>query len=153
MKIEWMKIEWSCLGSILLLLILGGCATNTSTTTQQMALSAYQSGDYDQASKLFEQLTDKVPKDAELWFKLGNSYAKAKKPQKAIEAYQNALLREPDLAKAWYNMGIVQMQIALKTFIDMGKYSENADASFGRGENMREGLMFLLQGSPEEKND
>ena len=148
-----MKIEWSWFAGILLILFFGGCATNTSTATQQMALSAYQSGDYDQASKLFEQLTDEIPKDAELWFKLGNSYAREKRPQKAIEAYQNTLLREPDLAKGWYNMGIVQMQIALKTFIDMGKYSKSEDAVSAQGEKMREGLMFLLQGDSEEKND
>jgi tetratricopeptide (TPR) repeat protein len=88
-----------------------------------------------------------------LWFKLGNSYAREKKPQQAIEAYQNALLREPDMTKAWYNMGIIQMQIALKTFIDMGKYSQSVDAVSSRGKNMREGLMLLLQGDPEEKND
>lgn len=148
-----MRIEWSWIGGILLIAILGGCAANTSTATQQMALTAYQGGDYDQASKLFEKLTDEIPKDAELWFKLGNSYAREKKPQQAIEAYQNALLREPDMAKAWYNMGIIQMQIALKTFIDMGKYSQSADAASSRGEQMREGLMFLLQGDSEEKND
>ena len=148
-----MKIHWSWFAGILIILLLGGCATNTSTATQQMALSAYKSGDYDQASKLFEQLTDEIPKDAELWFKLGNSYAKEKKPQKAIDAYQNALLREPDLAKAWYNMGIVQMQIALKTFIDMARYSKSGDAVSTQGEKIREGLMFLLQGDPAEKND
>ena len=148
-----MKIKWSRLGGILFLLILGGCAAKTSIATQQMALTAYQSGDYDQASKLFEKLTDEIPKDAGLWFKLGNSYAREEKPQQAIEAYQNALLREPDMAKAWYNMGIIQMQIALKTFIDMGKYAQGVDAVSSRGKKMREGLMFLLQDDLEEKND
>ncbi|MGB3224060.1 MAG: tetratricopeptide repeat protein [Desulforhopalus sp.] len=148
-----MKIELTRLAAILLILVLTGCAAKTSTSTQQMALTAYQSGDYDQASKLFKQLTDDIPKDAELWFKLGNSYAREKKPQQAIEAYQNALLRAPDMTKAWYNMGIIQMQIALKTFIDMGKYSQSVDAASSRGKKMREGLMLLLQDEPEEKND
>jgi hypothetical protein len=57
------------------------------------------------------------------------------------------------MTKAWYNMGIIQMQIALKTFIDMGKYSQSVDAVSSRGKKMREGLMLLLQDDPEEKND
>lgn len=145
-----MKNKWSRLGIIYLILMLGGCAAKNPITTQEMAFSAYESGDFTRASKLFGELTEEIPKDAELWFKLGNSYARDKKPQRAIDAYQNALLREPGLAKAWYNMGIVQMQIALKTFVDMGTYSKGDELTSGRGTKMRQGLLSLLQADPEQ---
>jgi tetratricopeptide (TPR) repeat protein len=148
-----MKSKWSRFGIICLVLMLGGCAAKNSISTQEMAFSAYERGDFTEASQIFGELTEEIPKDAELWFKLGNSYARDEKPHKAIDAYQNALLREPGLAKAWYNMGIVQMQIALKTFVDMNTYSKGEEPTSGRGEKMRQGLLSLLQADPEQQAD
>ncbi len=137
---------WFCV--LLLCLIMGGCiSVKNLTAEREQAFLAYEQGNFEKASQQFEILVQEIPKDAELWFKLGNSYARVQYPQKAIEAYQNALLRDPGLSKAWYNMGIIQMQTALKTFIDMEKYTEAADPVHLKGKKMREGLLLLLDRS------
>lgn len=135
---------------LLLSFVLGGCVAKNLTADREQAFLAYKQGDFENASQQLELLVQEVPKDPELWFKLGNSYARAQYPQKAIEAYQNALLRDPGLSKAWYNMGIIQMQAALKTFIDMENYTENTEPVHLRGKKMREGLLLLLQGSGQQ---
>lgn len=105
-------------------LTLGGCASSDVIIDHTQAFQSYNQSDFPLACEQFEQLTRKVPKDAELWFKMGNACAKAELYQKAVDAYQNALLRDPTMEKAWYNMGIIQMQNALNTFIEMDQYGE-----------------------------
>lgn len=135
------------------LLITTGCATTNPdlTVIHQEAYQAYQAEDYPAAAEKFEILVSEMPNDAELWFRLGNSYAKSMMPQPAIEAYQNSLIRDPHLTKAWYNMGIIQMQIALKSFTDMQSYVQIDDPVGIRGKQMRDGLADLL--GPDEKSE
>lgn len=132
-------------------LIMTGCATRDLELERQNAYQAYQAGDYAIAADSFEKLVEKVPKDSELWFRLGNAYAKILLPQKAIEAYQNALLRDPGLAKAWYNMGLIHLQAALKSYVDMQNYVGDDDPVGRKGKVMREEIFRLLEGS--EKNN
>lgn len=131
----------------------GGCAHKDLTTERLEAYRSYQTGDYIQAAEKFENLVEDIPKDAELWFRLGNSYAKAKRPQKAIVAYENALLRNPEMAKAWFNKGIICLQAALKSFVDMQAYTEPDDPVAIQGRLIRDSLFDILEGSgANEKN-
>lgn len=142
-----MGIKQYYLPLFLVLISLVSCSVvdNKSViTTRDLAYTAYIDKDYATAVEQFEKLVLDIPKDAELWFKLGNAYAKNKQPQQAISAYQNSLLRDPRFEKAWYNMGIVQTQIALKTFIDMSEYVDKYGVVAERSEKIRDGLLFLL---------
>ncbi len=125
---------------------LGGCAGKNLSNEHQSAYQAYQAGDYELAAKKFERLVRTIPKDAELWFRLGNAYAKAKKPKEAVNAYENALLRNPEMGKAWYNMGLVYLQAALKSFVDMENYVEKDDPVGKRGKVLRDEVFSLLEG-------
>ena len=132
---------------ILMVSVTGGCAGKNTIHEHdhQAAYQAYQAGDYELAAERFERLVEAAPKDPELWFRLGNAHAKAKHPQEAVNAYENALLRDPELAKAWYNMGLVQLQTALKTFVEMEKYVP-ADSSVGRqGKELQAKIFTLLE--------
>jgi tetratricopeptide (TPR) repeat protein len=140
--------------SFLLLAVfaVSGCATKNLIVERQGAYQAYQEEDYAAAAEKFEELVEEIPKDAELWFRLGNSYAKIALPEKAIKAYQNALLRDPKMGKAWYNMGLIHLQAALKSFVDMDSYVAENDPVAKRGELMREGIFSLLE-TPADKNE
>jgi hypothetical protein len=76
------------------------------------------------------------------------------KPKKAIESYENALLREPGMAKAWYNMGLIYIRAAAKTFIDMGSFVPDDNPIGQQGKILGQGLTKLLEGpAPKAKDE
>ncbi|AGF76843.1 tetratricopeptide repeat protein [Desulfocapsa sulfexigens DSM 10523] len=139
--------------SFLLFFILTSCATKDLTRIREEAYMAYDNKEYDSAADKFEILVKNAPEDVEFWFRLGNAYARSQNPQLAISAYQNALLRDPTHVKAWYNMGFVQTQTALKTFVDMQTYTDTGSPLGKQGKNMREGLFLLLEHGNEPPED
>jgi len=92
---------------------------------QQNAQAAYQDKDWDKAVDYYGTLSQRMPNDAEIWFRLGNSYARLNKHGAAIQSYQQALRRDPRNSKTWHNLGIVQLKLATNTFIEM---QNNTDA-------------------------
>ena len=139
------------------LMVLTSCAgmnSNSAKTVfdyEQAAAEAYAKGNYSLAAEQYELLVKEVPKDPNFWFRLANSYAKNKEPNKAVQAYQNTLLRDASYEKAWYNMGIIQMQQALRTFIDMQE-AIPADSEVRKlAENKMNGLFELLGPMPDGK--
>ena len=134
-------------------LFIPGCAGKDPIDGHRAAYEAYQAQDYVLAAERFEQLVNDAPKDAELWFRLGNAHARAKNPKQAIVAYENALLRDPEMSKAWYNMGLVHLQSALKSFIDMESHVPADDPVGRRGREMREQVFQLLEGPADGGNE
>lgn len=141
---RWKKVSKTASLMILVCLV-AGCAQKNLQVERVEAYKAYQKGNYSQAAVHFEKLVKKAPKDAEFWFRLGNSYARVKQPQKAIEAYENALLRDPGMAKAWYNKGIIYLQASLQTFVEMSNYIADDDPVGLQGEFLRQRIFKLLE--------
>ncbi|MCP3668884.1 MAG: tetratricopeptide repeat protein [Gammaproteobacteria bacterium] len=108
------------------------------------AMKAYQQRDYKTALPLYQQLTTKVTSDAELWFHLGNIYARLQQPVPAIDAYQKAMKLNPKNAKAWHNMGIVQLRQSANTFTQMLENVPPNDPVYQRSEHITQGLLELL---------
>ena len=112
---------------LLLSVLLAGCsamATKTPTqrlthvlTTQQQAEAAYRSNDMEHAAALYLQLTRTIPQEADYWYMLGNTYVRTQQPDKAVQAYQQAIARNPNHARAWHNLGIVRMRQATAAFV------------------------------------
>ena len=98
---------------------------------QQNAQAAYQDKDWDKAVDYYGTLSQRMPEDAEIWFRLGNSYARLNKHGAAIQSYQQALSRDPRNSKTWHNLGIVQLKLATNTFIEM-QNNTNADDPLNR---------------------
>jgi len=136
-----------------ILVPLGGCAVKHQELEliHKDAYQAYNAGDYMTAVEKFEILVQEIPKDDELWFRLGNAYGRSGMPQRAIEAYQNSLMRNPRLGKAWYNMGILQMNMALKSFSDMETFVDQNDPLMKENIRLREGLYSLLYPEADEE--
>lgn len=139
---------------IVLTLLFSGCAgTKTGKTVfdyEKEATIAYSDGKYDIAVKRYEYLVERVPKDANFWFRLANSYAKNGETDKAISAYRNTLLRDTSYEKAWYNLGVIQMQQALKTFIDMQSAIQINSPVRPLAEEKMNGLFILLGQNPDD---
>lgn len=131
-------------------LMLNACARPDLETQTREAYRLYQEEQYAAAAQEFENLLEHIPRDAELWFRLGNAYTRSKQPQRAITAYENAILRDPRLTRAWYNKGIVHLQQGLKTFVDMPEYVDAADPVARRGIQKRDQLLEILAPSAPE---
>jgi tetratricopeptide (TPR) repeat protein len=126
---------------------LGGCARPDLEDKRREAYRLYQDKEYAAAAQEFEVLVEHIPRDAELWFRLGNAYTRSMQPKRAISAYENAILRDPRLTRAWYNKGVVHLQQGLKTFVDMHEYVDSADPVARQGELKRDQLLDLLSPS------
>jgi hypothetical protein len=121
-----------------LLTVLAGCGiaplTKTPTqrltyvlTTQQQADAAYQSGDMKHAAALYLQLTRIIPQEADYWYMLGNAYVRTQQPDQAVQAYQQAIVLNPDHARALHNLGIVRMRQATAAFVSSASTAKAED--------------------------
>lgn len=144
-----------CILFILAVISLTGCSVATPGKTvfdyEREASQAYENGRYEIAVNGYEYLVKQVPKDPNFWFRLGNSYGKNGDLNKSAMAYQNTLLRDVTYEKAWYNLGVIQMQQALKTFIDMQKAIPQNSPVQPLAEKKMNGLFLLLGQNPDEK--
>ncbi len=119
-------------------LLLNGCATAPQQQAEinlielnRKAEQAYKKKDWKQAEKYYRQLIAETPKDALLWFKLGNIFARTQRPEQAIKAYEEAVVRDSAYVKAWRNLGIVSLKKAAHLYIEMLKYiPENTETYY-----------------------
>jgi tetratricopeptide (TPR) repeat protein len=119
-------------------------------TAQTLALAetAYASKDWEAAEQNYVIITRAIPKEATPWFRLGNIYARTNRPDFAVRAYKEALLREPGLSKAWYNMGLVQLRQSANSFLQMRTHTEEQSEAQIRAETMYEATIGLIKEGP-----
>lgn len=122
------------LGAGVVAVLLGACASAPrqrladAVTLRQQAMSAYRRGDMVHALKNYRALADMLPSDTQVWFHLGNVYARLNQPQLATDAYQHVLQRDPTHAKAWHNMGVVYLHQAEAAFVQSANTATHAPA-------------------------
>ncbi len=105
---------------VLIMLLLAACKATGGTADlpqrselfqlNNEAQLAYEAGEDAQAEKLYMALLRQTPNDPEVWFRLGNLYARAHRPDAAADAYQRVLSINGNEARAWYNLGIVRLR-------------------------------------------
>lgn len=88
---------------------------------------AYAGSEDARAEKLLLGLVRAVPNDAEAWFYLGNLYARSKRPEEAINAYQKTLMLDRRDPRAWHNMGVVRLREAWAAFIQAHEVATPGD--------------------------
>jgi len=97
-------------------LFASACATANKkadvTEIRASAFNSYISGDHDTAMKLYRDLLQKAPGDADAWFRIGNIYANRQDAENAISAYDKSLALKPELAPAWRNLAIMRLRQA-----------------------------------------
>ncbi|MGE8497159.1 MAG: tetratricopeptide repeat protein [Pseudomonas sp.] len=125
-------------------LLLSGCAglvpKSDLVSLQNTANQDYASGRFEQASDQYRRLADAMPSDAGVRYQLGNSLARQGDVQGAIGSYREALVRDPQHARAWHNLLQVQLREALLTAAEMQKTLNpqlpQADRALGLGERL-----------------
>ena len=117
---------------------------------QQNAQAAYKNKDWDKAVDYYGALTQRIPNDSEIWFRLGNSYARLNKNGAAIQSYQQALSRNSRNSKVWHNLGIVQLKLATNTFIEMQSNTNPDDPLNVRAIQLVDGISRLLNQNSNE---
>ncbi len=118
---------------------------NSILALQKNADMAYEQADWQQAEKDYSQLTEKIPNNPEPWYRLGNVYAELNKSDNAITAYRRAIEINPDNTKAWHNLGLVQLQQATRTFIDMQEHATKDDIMAQRGRFVVNSIQQILE--------
>lgn len=105
---------------------------------QKEAEIAYKNKQYTVAEEKYTQIAKAVHRDANAWFKLGNIYARTNRPALSIKAYQEAVIRDPQLSKAWHNMGIIYIRQATSVYISLQEHA-------GRDEPLRASAIDRVQ--------
>ena len=111
---------------------------------QKLADEAYQKDDYPEAEKQYTILVKKNPADPLVWFRLANVYARTNRPDAAVAAYREALVRDPELSKAWYNMGLIQLKEAVHSFTQLQVYTKEDQPLYEQSRKIVDGLVDIL---------
>lgn len=83
---------------------------NTNNLLLDSANSAYSKGDYNKASKLYENIISNGQEASEVYFNLGNSYYKTKNIAFAILNYERALKLDPDNEDFSFNLKLANQK-------------------------------------------
>ena len=128
-----------------------GCATlsddpQSISDLYEDSLRAYAQKDYKLAAVGLAKVVERVPSDAEAWFRLGNAYSRTNRPRQAAAAYQQSVLKNPRHARAWYNLGLTQTRIAANSYLEMSRHLEDGDPLRDVALRMAEALLETLDG-------
>lgn len=70
----------------------------------EIAEKAYRESRWSDAARHYQQLTEQVPSDAYIWFRLANTYVQKGDFNQAIYAYEMSIERDALQPKPWFNL-------------------------------------------------
>lgn len=70
----------------------------------EFAEKAYRESRWTDAARHYQQLTEEVPSDAYIWFRLANTYVQKGDFNQAIHAYEMSIERDSLQPKPWFNL-------------------------------------------------
>lgn len=108
-KCERIPKSFPFLFSLLFFISVSG-NSQTPETQFQNANNLFQSKKYEQAAEIYENLIQAGNQSAELHLNLGNSYFRTNNLGRAILHYERALIINPDLEDARYNLKIANQK-------------------------------------------
>lgn len=106
---------------------------------------AYQQNDLVESERQYAELARRMPELALHWFRLGNVFARTQRPDAAINAYREAVLRDPKYTRAWYNMSIVQIRQAANSLNEMQTYAEAEDPLYEQGKKLLDDVLKIIK--------
>ena len=107
--------------------------------------AAYKADDIALAEKHYERLVRELPVEAEHWFRLGNIYVRTNRPYAAMNLYREAVVRDPEFAKAWYNLGIVQLKQTAFSLNEMLLYTDINDPLYDKARRMLDDIEAIIE--------
>lgn len=142
---------WLCA----LLLASGGCAApdpkphdRPSEDIQAATARAeqrYEAADWPAAAEAYGVLVAAMPEDVDLRFRYANALARSEQPARAVNAYREVVTRDKHYAKAWFNMGIVQLRDAAASFSGMNTHVSTTDPLRSQSEQIHRDIMQILE--------
>jgi len=145
---------------ILLSLGMAGCDTQQTRPDQartpdlleirDLAEAAYDNKDWAVSEKHYTLLAQRVPAEVDPWFRLGNIYAHTNRPDAAVTAYRETLIRNPEHTRAWNNLGVLYLRQAAHSFNEMHIYLNESDPSYRQGQVTYNSIMAILGGGRDE---
>lgn len=129
-----------------------GCGTIASTAKPSpdelksiyaSANKAYSEKNYKLALFEYLKLSESITTDAVVWFRIGNSYTRLENYNKAVEAYEKAVLLDPRLSKAWHNMGVIQLKQSVNTWRQMLTYISKDDVLYDKALSLSKKLLEI----------
>src|SRR5690606_27049603 len=102
-------------------------AGGDAVTIERTASEAYANRDWAEAERQYLLLTERVPQEPEPSFRLGNVYARTARPDLAVRAYREAVLRNPKHTRAWHNMAVVQLRQAAESLRELERFGDSDD--------------------------
>ncbi len=145
-------------GFISVFFILSACASQPSEQgvsknliykLGKEAALAYKNKNWKVAEKKYSLLIAESPGTAEIWFKLGNVFARTSRPDKAIAAYKEAVVRNPQYEQAWRNLGIISLRKTTHLYIEMLQHLDDSSESYIRAKKTSEVLLKLIKKNQE----
>lgn len=89
--------------------------------------------------------------DVDVWFRFANALARSEQPERAVDAYREVLRRDKHYAKAWFNMGMVQLRDAAGSFSQMNTNVSAQDPLRAHSEQMHRDIIRILDNSTSGK--
>lgn len=117
---------------------------------ERQANQAYENNDWVESEKHYQILVEKVSENAEHWFRLGNIYASTQRPDPAVRAYREALVRDPKYSKAWYNLGVLHLRQAANSFDQYQLYVDKNDPLYEKSMQIFTDTLNILKGESAE---
>jgi tetratricopeptide (TPR) repeat protein len=151
-----LKIVFKFITVLLLVTNLSGCNTAGIKETdgaakidllvlREEADSAYLNGDLATSEKHYETLVREIPEEALHWYRLANIYVRTNRPYAAINLYREAVIRDPEFSKAWYNMAIVQLKQTAFSLNEMLVYTDRHDPLYSKAATMLEEIKAIIK--------
>lgn len=117
----------------------------------QEADAAYAGGQWAQAETRYLALARRVPQDPYAWFKLGNVLLRSDRPEEAIAAYREALVRDAGHAKAYHNLALAYLAQARLALESSARASAPNDPLSAGNRLMLDQLAALIQGPSDQR--
>ncbi len=142
----------------LLLTVFSGCTHRASKPSneqqadqlRQCAEEAYRNDNLARSERCYQRLSEAVSYTAADWYRLGNIYARTQRPSAAVSAYREAVNLDPSMADAWYNLGIVQLQGAVKSFLALQEHANADNPRHANSSRMIKGILQLIDNTAAE---
>lgn len=78
--------------------------SNDVFQVSEIAEQAYRESRWSDAARHYQMLTEQVPNDAYVWFRLANTYVQKGDFDQAIHAYEKSIERDAMQPKPWFNL-------------------------------------------------
>ena len=141
------------------ILSLSACVQNPVKNVEKtlaMQLEAdryYADSQCDKALPIYIKLSATMPKETKSLLRIGNCHAKAKDFVQAQAAYQQAIVRDNNFVKAWYNLAYVQAQQLASTVSKMYKHIDKNAPEAQKIRNLTVGVLAPFEIKIDDTSD